>query len=129
MTFVEAVQSGFANYVNFNGRARRSEFWWWALFQVVALFVAGFVAGLIHISLLSTLAVLALFLPSLAVQARRLHDTGRSGWWVLLALVPVVGIIVLIVWWCMAGTPGVNRFGADPVNGGALAPSMSPIRP
>ena len=63
---------------------------------------------------ISALVSLGLFLPGLAVAVRRLHDVDRSGWWLLLAFVPLIGIIVLIVWWCTEGTRGPNRFGPDP---------------
>jgi uncharacterized membrane protein YhaH (DUF805 family) len=64
----------------------------------------------------SFLAILAVFLPTLAVQVRRLHDTDRSGWFILLAMIPLVGFIVLIVFWCQRGTDGPNRFGDDGLN-------------
>ena len=120
MNFTQAITSGFQNYVNFKGRAARSEFWYWALFA----FLAGIVAGLIDlvlfgaagISLLQNLVGLALFLPGLAVSVRRLHDIDRTGWWILIAFT-VIGIIVLIAWDCIRGTVGPNRFGPDPLGG------------
>ena len=121
MTFGEAVKAGFQNYVNFTGRATRSEFWYWALFVFLVsiatsaidyvLFPEGWVAPI------STLVGLAMFLPNLSVTVRRLHDLDRSGWWVLLALIPIVGMIVLIIWGCTRGTVGPNRFGSDPLVG------------
>jgi uncharacterized membrane protein YhaH (DUF805 family) len=125
MNFQQAVQSGFSNYVNFRGRASRSEFWWFQLF----LLLAGIVAALLDLftntnllgdSPLATLFWLATIIPDLAVTVRRLHDTDSSGWWILLGLIPFIGIIVLIVWWCRKGTRGYNRFGADP-----LQPALS----
>jgi uncharacterized membrane protein YhaH (DUF805 family) len=109
------------NYVVFSGRASRSEFWYWILFTVlvsIALSIidVGLVSG--NTSVLSSIWSLATFLPSLALGVRRLHDTDRSGWWWLIAFVPLIGIIVLIVFWCLEGTPGQNRFGSDPL--GAL---------
>jgi len=120
MNFTQAITSGFQNYVNFKGRAARSEFWYWVLFA----FIAGIVAGLIDlvlfgaagISLLQNLVGLALFLPGLAVSVRRLHDIDRTGWWILIAFT-VIGIIVLIAWDCIRGTVGPNRFGPDPLGG------------
>jgi uncharacterized membrane protein YhaH (DUF805 family) len=125
MNFQQAVQSGFSNYVYFRGRASRSEFWWFQLF----LLLGGVVAVLLDLfantnllggSPLATLFWLATIIPDLAVTARRLHDTDSSGWWILLGLIPFIGIIVLIVWWCRIGTRGYNRFGADP-----LQPALS----
>ena len=68
-------------------------------------------------TVLSSIWSLATFLPSLAVGIRRLHDTDRSGWWWLISFIPLIGIIVLIVFWCSAGIPGSNRFGPDPLGG------------
>jgi uncharacterized membrane protein YhaH (DUF805 family) len=132
MSFTEAVRSGFSNYVTFSGRARRSAYWFWALFVILVTGLAFIIDGLLFPGLMTAqvadgmasvqanggpvVAVvgLALFLPGLAVTVRRLHDTDRSGWWILLALVPLIGIIVLIVWYCTEGTRGTNRFGPDP---------------
>ena len=118
MTFSEAISSGFRNYVGFSGRASRSAFWYWVLFSVlvsIALSIIdlGLLSG--NTTVLSSIWSLATFLPSLAVGVRRLHDTDRSGWWWLISFIPLVGIIVLIVFWCLEGTPGSNRFGADPL--------------
>lgn len=94
MTFAESVSTCLKKYVDFNGVASRSEFWWFFLFQVVVAVVLSLISNWI-----ADIATLALVLPSLAVGARRLHDTGRSGWWQLLLLVPLVGLIILIVFW------------------------------
>jgi uncharacterized membrane protein YhaH (DUF805 family) len=121
MGFTEAITSGFRNYVNFSGRAVRSEFWYWVLFAILASIVAGLIDlalfGAEGSSPINSLVGLALFLPGLAVSVRRLHDLDRSGWWILLGLIPLVGIIILIVWYCQRGTVGVNRFGPDPLGG------------
>jgi len=119
MNFTQAITSGFQNYVNFRGRAARSEFWYWTLFSVIASIVGALidsVLGTLGLSLVQNLVGLALFLPGLAVSVRRLHDLDRTGWWMLIALT-VIGIILLIVWDCMRGTPGPNRFGPDPLGG------------
>lgn len=110
MNFLEAIESGLRNYVQFEGRASRSEYWWFALFTVLA---AGPVSILSEWA--SGVAALLLFLPSLAVAVRRLHDTDRSGWWLLIGLVPLVGTIVLLVFYLTRGTDGPNRFGPDPL--------------
>ena len=125
MNFQQAVQSGFSNYVNFRGRACRSEFWWFQLFLLLGGIVAAVLdlftdTNLLGGSPLATLFWLATIIPDLAVTVRRLHDTDSSGWWILLGLIPFIGIIVLIVWWCQKGTRGYNRFGADP-----LQPALS----
>src|SRR5262249_12898260 len=117
MTFGEAISSGFQNYVNFTGRAARSEFWYWMLFNLIIGMVTGIIDYVVFpgsaVSPLNSLASLALLLPNLAVGARRLHDGDRSGLFLLLAFIPLVGIIILIVWWCQRGTAGSNRFGSD----------------
>ena len=122
MGFVEAIRSGFSNYVNFSGRAPRSEYWYWTLFVILVSIVANILDVVlfhgIH-SPLSTISGLGLFLPGIAVSVRRLHDIDRTGWWILLAFT-VIGIFVLIYWDCVkgiSGTIGPNRFGADPLGG------------
>ncbi len=108
------------NYVGFSGRARRSEFWYFTLFNLifaVILSVIDHVLGLTDqygVGPLYCLYLLAIILPSLAVEFRRLHDTNRSAWWILIAFVPIVGFIVLLVFFCQSGTAGENRFGPDP---------------
>jgi len=114
MTFVEAIQSGFRNYVKFEGRASRSEFWWWILFYVIVSVVVAVIGNMLGTNAglgLRGLVGLIFFLPTLGLEVRRLHDTGRSGWWVLIAFVPIVGIILLIVWWASRGTEGPNKYG------------------
>jgi uncharacterized membrane protein YhaH (DUF805 family) len=120
MTFSEAISSGFRNYVGFSGRASRSEFWYWILFTVlvsIALTIIdlGILGTSSNVNPFSSIWSLITFLPSLAIGVRRLHDTDRSGWWWLIAFIPVIGIIVLIVFWCFEGTRGSNRFGPDPL--------------
>ena len=116
MSFTEAIASCFRQYAGFTGRSMRSEFWWFYLFGALVGIVASVLdpTGVIY-----GLAALALLLPSLAVSARRLHDTNRSGWWFLIVFIPIVGIIVLIVWWATAGNPGSNRYGPPPTPAGS----------
>jgi uncharacterized membrane protein YhaH (DUF805 family) len=114
MGFVDAVKSGFSNYVNFQGRARRSEYWFWFLFTFLLTFVASIIDGMMGMYLLGGLAFLATVLPSIAVAVRRLHDTGRSGFWLFIALVPLVGFIVLIIFYIADSAPGANKYGPNP---------------
>jgi uncharacterized membrane protein YhaH (DUF805 family) len=112
MGFGEAIKSGFSNYVNFSDRAARSEYWYWVLFVIIAEIVTSIIDyGVIGYNVTTALFGLAAILPGLAVSIRRLHDTDRSGWWVFLACIPLIGAIILIIWYCTAGTPGPNRFG------------------
>ncbi len=104
---LEAVKSCLSKYFTFSGRASRSEFWYWALFTFLANIVAGFIDGGSNPyggpGVLGGLLSLAIFVPSLAVASRRLHDTGRSGWWQLIWLIPLFGGIILFVWFCFRG--------------------------
>jgi uncharacterized membrane protein YhaH (DUF805 family) len=112
MNFTEAVTSVFSKCAVFRGRARRSEFWWFTLFNIAGSFVLGFLDSLLfgH-EVLSALFALGTLIPVLAVTVRRLHDVDRSGWWILIGLVPLIGWIVLLVWYVREGTPGLNQFG------------------
>jgi|SRR5262245_11284877 len=121
MTFGEAVVSGLRNYINFSGRASRSEFWFFCLFSILTslvgaiadlfLYSASASEGLGPIQLITNLALL---LPGLAMGVRRLHDVDRTGWWCLITLT-IIGDIWLIIWWCTKGTAVRNRFGPDPL--------------
>ena len=114
MSFTQAIESGFKNYVNLNGRTRRSGYWYWVLFNVLVTIVLWIVDAVTGIGVLAGIFGLVTLLPSLGVGVRRLHDIDKSGWFVLLSLIPIVGLIILIVWACQAGTRGANRFGPDP---------------
>jgi uncharacterized membrane protein YhaH (DUF805 family) len=115
MSFPDAVRSALTQYATFSGRARRSEYWFFYLAVAVAYFVASFVDQALGLNyVLYGVVVLALFLPTLAVGARRLHDTNRSGWWLLIGLVPLVGAIVLIVFFVQDSHQGVNQYGPSP---------------
>ena len=113
MNFIDAIKAGFSGYFDFRGRSGRSEYWWFLLFVMVVNLVVSTLDttnGLIVI-----LVYLGLLIPMLSVQVRRLHDINRSGWWILIAFVPIVGAILLLVWHCSKGTQGDNRFGIDPL--------------
>ena len=122
MAIKEAISYCFRNYVAFNGRAARSEYWYWTLFVYLLLIVAWLIDMTVFgfnttgVNPMTVLASLATLLPTLAVSARRLHDIDRSGWWALL-IFTVIGYIALIYWACMRGTVGANRFGPDPLEG------------
>jgi uncharacterized membrane protein YhaH (DUF805 family) len=92
------------------------------LFVLIADVVAIAIDAAIGMQIVSSLFGLAVLLPGLAVTVRRLHDLDRTGWWIFLGLIPLVGAIILIIWFCSKGTDGLNRFGADPLGG--LAPQM-----
>jgi uncharacterized membrane protein YhaH (DUF805 family) len=104
------------NYVTFQGRAPRAEFWWFTLFQVIVQLSLPLLITMVwpgQDKLAAAIVSLALFLPSIAVSVRRLHDLNRSGWWMWIVLIPVIGALVLLVWYCTRGTRGSNRFGAS----------------
>ena len=116
MTFVEAIKDGFGKYVTFSGRSSRSAYWYWALFAFLVGLVAAILDMAIGTRILSLITSLALLLPGLAVGFRRLHDVGRSAWWILIALVPLIGVIVLLVF-ALQPSEGPNRFGERPDTG------------
>ena len=108
----------YKNYCNFSGRASRSEFWWYALFTFLLSAAIGFVCGLLgfshgSIQFVSNIVGLALLLPGLGLWVRRLHDTDRSGWWMLLALTGI-GVILLVVWACFDSQQHPNKYGPVP---------------
>ena len=116
MSLVEAVRAVLGKYADFSGRARRSEYWYWTLAVVLAYVAVTVINAVIRPLGVLLLVVVALgaFLPGLAVGVRRLHDTNRSGAFLLLGLIPLVGGIVLLVFTCSDGTPGTNRYGPSP---------------
>jgi uncharacterized membrane protein YhaH (DUF805 family) len=124
MDFMTAVRTCLSKYVDFSGRARRSEYWYFALFSFFVNLVTSILDAVIGTDyegpasggLISTVASLALFLPSLAVGVRRLHDTDRSGWWILIGLIPIIGWILLIVWFC-TDSKADNTYGPNPKTG------------
>jgi uncharacterized membrane protein YhaH (DUF805 family) len=108
-------------YATFAGRARRREYWFFFLFYVLIYFALSFLDSLFGafdpkrgVGLLSGVFALGMLLPSLAVGARRLHDIGRSGWWLLISLVPLVGLLVLMAFALKDGDPGPNAYGPSP---------------
>lgn len=120
MSFGQAISYCFSNYANFNGRGTRSEFWWFYLFVIIVNFgvLILFGAALGFDSAASTgisvLVSLAFLIPLYAAGARRMHDTGRSGWMQLLVLIPCVGPIIVIVFWAQPSQVGDNAYGPQP---------------
>ena len=112
MTFTEAVTICFQKYTDFTGRARRSEYWYFELFNLLLSAVLSFIFG--GESIITSAISLIILLPGLAVCCRRLHDIGKSGWWQLLHLIPLVGSIVLLVWLCQDSDSGDNLYGHYP---------------
>lgn len=125
MGFFEAVGVCFSKYAVWSGRARRSEYWWFALFCLIVSFIIAMIDAAVFPQFISSNAMqggpfsfvftLVTFLPSLGVLIRRLHDLERSGWWFWLVLIPIVGWIVLFVFMVSEGTRGRNYYGEDPV--------------
>jgi uncharacterized membrane protein YhaH (DUF805 family) len=119
MGFGKAVASAFGNYFNFSGRATRPEYWYFVLFMIIASVVAVLIdifalgydpaASYGPVNIVVTLATI---IPGLSVSIRRLHDIGRSGWWILLGFIPLIGAIVLIVWACQRSESGPNTYGS-----------------
>ncbi len=132
MGFMDSIKSGFIRYFYFSNRSSRSEFWWWVLF----LFLVGIISFVVNSILfrpaimvgndgtmheiydggiLGAIIEAAVFIPSIAVTCRRLHDVNKSGWWQLLVFIPVIGWIILLIWYVKGGDAGENRFGTDPL--------------
>ncbi|WP_285163385.1 DUF805 domain-containing protein [Shewanella goraebulensis] len=109
------------NYINFKDRARRKEYWFFVLFNVIAGILLGImdnITGTLNqetgYGLLSGIYSLAVFLPALGVSVRRLHDTDRSGWWILSALIPLIGALILLYFFVSDSQEETNRFGPNP---------------
>lgn len=119
--FQSAVKTCFSKYADFSGRAARPEFWWFFAFQLAVYVVAQLVHGLIGL-----VALVALVVPGLAVAARRMHDIGKSGWLLLLGLIPVVGGLILLVLAAQPTEPKDNQYGALPAGAGAAAMPPGP---
>ena len=114
------------NYANFEGRARRSEYWYYTLMNIIIVVALEILAGVcgmassvltIIVGLLLVVYALGTLVPSIAVMVRRLHDVGKSGWWYFIALIPIVGAIWLLVLLCTDSQPGSNEYGMNPKTG------------
>ena len=124
MTFAEAVNSVLSKYATFGGRASRAEFWRWVVVFVLLTIVSRIIDGALFGSSIqdafyvhdahqpvTSILILALLLPNIALAVRRLHDIGRSGWWLLLMLIPLIGPLVLLYWYVQPSEDGPNQFG------------------
>jgi uncharacterized membrane protein YhaH (DUF805 family) len=132
MSFQDAVRTCLTQkYADFSGRARRSEYWWFFLFNALVGLVASVIDSILGTrygsgtGLVQTIVQLALLIPGIAVGARRLHDTGRSGWWLLIGLIPIVGWIVLLVFF-VQDSQGENEYGESPKAYGQFPPPVAP---
>ncbi len=117
MTFQDAVRTCLSKYVTLRGRAARPEFWWFALFVVAGGMLLELVDRVLlpgDARFLSPLFSLATLLPMISVSVRRLHDIGRTGWWVFLHLIPLIGFLVMLYFYLLKGDGGHNRFGSPP---------------
>ena len=107
-------KEAFQRFADFEGRSRRSAYWYFVLFNFLAAMAAAAIDALVGYPIFYIVYALAAFIPGLAVLVRRLHDTGRSGWWFWIVLVPIVGAIVLLVFLCTDSSPGENQYGPNP---------------
>lgn len=117
---------GLQRYIQFTGRAGRAEFWYYILVYILIIIGLRVIDGILFgvtagNGVLTWLFWLFSIMPNLAIGARRLHDTGRSGWWLLLSLIPIIGLIVLLIWFISRGQPDSNEYGPPPVTTPATA--------
>ena len=119
--------SALKNYVGFHGRSRRKEYWMFVLFNCIFSIVASILDSVLglhinqSIGVISMIYSLAVLLPGLAISVRRMHDIGKTGWAILISLIPIVGAIIFIVWACKPGDVGDNQYGPDPKAGEVMA--------
>ncbi|QUJ75972.1 DUF805 domain-containing protein [Sulfitobacter albidus] len=118
-SFMGALKDGFARYVDFRTRSTRSQFWWWMVWMILLGGLTGGLdaaLGFYDVGPINGLFSLATLLPSIAVAIRRLHDIGRTGWWVLLYFIPILGWIVLIIFYCQRSQDHANQWGNEPAH-------------
>ena len=116
MNFPQAIESGFRKYAVFSGRSSRSAYWWWFLFAFLAGIAAQILDAIISTApVINAIVALGLLLPGLAVAVRRLHDRGKSGWWLFIGVIPIIGAIILLVWFVKEGDMGENGYGPEPM--------------
>ena len=116
MNFTTAVKTCFRKYVDWNGRALRSEYWYFYLFVILGVIATSILDAATGLFIFTGLFYLAILLPMLFVTVRRLHDVGRSGWWMLISLIPLAGLI-LLYWMIIEGDKGDNEYGPHPLGG------------
>lgn len=103
------------NYIGFSGRARRKEYWMFTLINFIVIIILSILESLLGLpGFISGLYSLAVLIPGLAVSVRRLHDTGKSGWWLLLSFIPIIGAIILLVFFALDSEDGANQYGPNP---------------
>jgi uncharacterized membrane protein YhaH (DUF805 family) len=103
-----------SKYAVFSGRARRTEYWMFLLVSIIVAVVLSFIDAMVTGGILGLVYGLGIIIPSIAVAVRRMHDTNRSGWWVLISLVPLVGVLILIYFLVLDSQPGTNEYGPNP---------------
>ncbi len=132
MGFIESIKSGFIRYFDFTTRSSRSEYWWWILFTWFVSIILAVVSSTLFGptieqtntggttysyggGILGAIFALLVLIPSIAISCRRLHDIDKSGWWQLIAFIPLIGVLILLYWFIKSGNVGQNRFGANPL--------------
>ena len=120
MGFGQAISAGFSKYINFRDRASRSEYWFWILFYTIGAIATGVIDLALGVQVTSGVFGLVMIIPNISVAVRRLHDRDYSGWWYLLVFIPLIGWIILLIWYVTKGTDGPNRFGPDPLAAAAI---------
>ncbi len=121
----EYYTGAFKKYADFSGRSRRSEYWYFVLFNVLAVIVTLVLDSFIGYPVFYLLYVLGSFIPGLSVAVRRLHDTNKSGWFMLIALIPLIGSIILLVFLCTDSDRGENQYGLNPKDPVAMNDGIS----
>ena len=109
--FLDVIQN---KYAQFDGRARREEFWMFVLIYILIYFALLFIGYMLHATFIAGIFSLAVLIPNIAVAARRLHDINRSGWWQLVGLIPIIGWIIVIIWYATDSDAGSNQYGENP---------------
>jgi len=119
MDYFDYYLDAFRKFADFSGRATRSQYWFFVLFNFIISLVLGFIDSIFGLysdgmGFLSAIYGLVVLIPALALSVRRLHDTNRSGWWLLVLFIPIVGIFVFLYFMIQDSTPGANRYGPNP---------------
>lgn len=117
--FTEPVMN---HYADFEGRTSRKAFWMFALFHIIFTIVVNIIGSTTGLEILAVIYALGIFLPALAISVRRLHDVNKSGWWVLLSFIPILGFLILLFFYVKPGDAGANQYGSSPNGGGSNGP-------